>query len=1126
MKNDFVVHNQLRSFLNFMMTSVPDDHSEAPENIPEELFKVADDESTHTDQEGTLPLQKQNPEFVKDLPQVIKSFIISTTGRSISETRPNSNNGNESFFKERPWEKSFCADGSTVSTKGVQTLFETFKAITADVSPDDVALFPDNADGIPGNADPPSDVKDQKEDGILKPNELQEATYVSSKPPIEIISRDPARKSNGGSSMENILAQEEGSNGAEIHPEVIAEPPIEYDAAGQLPIGTKLGHFQITGYVGGGGMGNVYEGVDKALDRKVAIKVLAKERAKEQASVARFLNEARSAARLNHEYIAQVYYCGEVRGIPFIAFEYVEGINVRSYIMEHGRIPYPQAVNFIMQMAGALEHASGHGVTHRDVKPSNILITPQGNAKLIDMGLARLLRQSDQEDDLTASGVTLGTFDYISPEQALDPRNADVRSDIYSLGCTFFYMLTGQPPFAEGTVLQKLLKHQGDEPPHVRSFVSDIPVEIDDVILKMMAKNPKNRFQTPLQLIDCLNEIAEKIGLQPGIGRNVWEYQESNVKKSFFRHLPWVISLILLFVFIFILRQLTDHKQQNLLPSLSPVFKQNVSMTERPAVENKIPMVPEKEKFSIPIVPSVNTVVLLQENDLNKIGFSKIDSDFFNQTSANSFTLAASERSCGGLGIKSVSSDYLTEDLSADIPDKKLLSSVARLLGSLSPDNIFVWSRGSVSSGSSENKISGVGNSSLAPRYIIDNIGEKPGTWSSIQAALNAVQNLPDTENEQGEIILDLQFNGTLAVPLLSFSGRKIKITAAPQFQPLLQFQPGKSVNDSGECFFLLKSTELTLENIALDLVVPVREVLASDWTVFEMREGSSLSLKNTSITVDNSVDEKNYPGKMPQACFFRVNPIQSVFSGKKGSVSSDRPSFSILMDNCFLRGEADALLCRQTCGGRFDIKNSLLNISGSLVHYEENDRQDTNKENLLLGINSSALLLNKHLILHEQGENPNRLFPMRTVMNNSILYLKDSPLVCSVSDIPKTELEDASKWTIEQSVLLNVSGYRRHREYRNLNSYSDEPLVNNISLRLESFSLEASEIVNSTKPHLFIREQFNSLLFYALANSANEDVKKTVRKLKEKMFSSSASAPSERIKKSSAFFSTERDLL
>lgn len=181
-----------------------------------------------------------------------------------------------------------------------------------------------------------------------------------------------------------------------------------------------------------------------------------------------------------------MHYVGEDRGVHYIVFEFIEGVNLRDRVEQIGPLSLSEAVSFTYQIAQALAHSSHRDVIHRDIKPSNVLITPDGKAKLVDMGLARLTRVAQANNDLTASGVTLGTFDYISPEQARDPRGADVRSDLYSLGCSFFYMLTGRPPFPEGTVLQKLLQHQADVPPQ-RAGASPRPAGRGDLDLKPLA---------------------------------------------------------------------------------------------------------------------------------------------------------------------------------------------------------------------------------------------------------------------------------------------------------------------------------------------------------------------------------------------------------------------------------------------------------------------------------------------------------------------------------------------------------------------------------------------------------------------------------------------------------------
>jgi serine/threonine-protein kinase len=254
---------------------------------------------------------------------------------------------------------------------------------------------------------------------------------------------------NAGSSLWNRLFPREATG--------------EVDFAGG-PVGVRLGHFLIEAAIGAGGMGAVFRAIDERLDRVVALKVLSPAISQDPGSLQRFVNEARAAARLDHENIARVFYVGEDQGLNFIAHEFVTGRNIRDMIRDHGPLDPRDAVNYTLQIATALRHTSAAGVVHRDIKPSNIIINARGRAKLVDLGLAKKVA-SESFGDLTLAGTTLGTFDYISPEQAKDPRNVDVRSDIYSLGCTLYHMLTGEPPYPQGTVLQKLLDHQAKEVP-------------------------------------------------------------------------------------------------------------------------------------------------------------------------------------------------------------------------------------------------------------------------------------------------------------------------------------------------------------------------------------------------------------------------------------------------------------------------------------------------------------------------------------------------------------------------------------------------------------------------------------------------------------------------------------
>ncbi len=282
---------------------------------------------------------------------------------------------------------------------------------------------------------------------------------------------------------------------------------------GETLIGRRLEHYELNEFVGGGGMGAVFRATDTRLGRTVAVKVLSRDQGDEE-TIRRFRNEAQSAARLDHPNIARAYYVGEDQGLNFIVFEFIEGTNLRDEVQRHGPLGLERAIYYTMQVAEALAHSSSRDVVHRDIKPSNVLVTADAQVKLVDMGLARLHQVESSDDDLTASGVTLGTFDYISPEQARDPRDADVRSDIYSLGCTLFYMLTGQPPFPEGTALQKLLQHNSDDPPDVRRFRPELSARVAQLLARMLAKRPSQRHQSANELIADLIGLGEQLSLK------------------------------------------------------------------------------------------------------------------------------------------------------------------------------------------------------------------------------------------------------------------------------------------------------------------------------------------------------------------------------------------------------------------------------------------------------------------------------------------------------------------------------------------------------------------------------------------------------------------------------------
>ena len=308
--------------------------------------------------------------------------------------------------------------------------------------------------------------------------------------------------------------------------------------------GEMLDQFLLEQFVGGGGMGVVFKALDTTLDRVVAIKIVASQSISAEDIQRRFLVEAQSAARLDHPNIARVYDSGRSRGLPYIVLEYIAGINIRDLVLNHGPLPLGDALSYGYQIAHALAHAWQRDVVHRDIKPSNILITSEGQAKLVDMGLARFYEVGTSEVELTNTGVTLGTFDYISPEQALDPRAADARSDIYSLGCTLFFMLVGHPPFSQGTAAQKLLQHQGDRPPELLALRPDIPEAVDKLVQRMLAKRPEDRPSSPVELVAALAALLQEQGLPaPQALAPLPMPLRSQRAAAWRRHAPWMVPI-------------------------------------------------------------------------------------------------------------------------------------------------------------------------------------------------------------------------------------------------------------------------------------------------------------------------------------------------------------------------------------------------------------------------------------------------------------------------------------------------------------------------------------------------------------------------------------------------------
>lgn len=276
--------------------------------------------------------------------------------------------------------------------------------------------------------------------------------------------------------------------------------------------GFTLKNYKLLRPLGSGGMSTVYLAEHTLMNRRRAIKVLPKNRVNDSSYLARFRLEAQATASLDHPNIVRAYDIDNEGDNHFLVMEYVQGRDLQSIVKESGPLEYSTAADYVAQAAEGLQHAHESGLIHRDIKPANLLVDGSNVVKILDLGLA-LFSSEDDKASLTIAHNenVLGTADYLPPEQALNSHKADHRSDIYSLGCTLYYMLTGHPPFPEGTLAQRIAKHQSQMPTSIKADRPDAPDALINICLKMMQKKPQNRFQSAREVADAMyGFIAER----------------------------------------------------------------------------------------------------------------------------------------------------------------------------------------------------------------------------------------------------------------------------------------------------------------------------------------------------------------------------------------------------------------------------------------------------------------------------------------------------------------------------------------------------------------------------------------------------------------------------------------
>lgn len=278
--------------------------------------------------------------------------------------------------------------------------------------------------------------------------------------------------------------------------------------------GFFLGKYKLLRHLGSGGMSSVYLAEHRISEQLRAIKVLPRKRVSDKSYLDRFYLEARAAASLNHPNVVRIYDICNENDTHYMVMEYVQGKDLYELVTENGPVEIKDAIQYVAQAAEGLSHAHQRDLVHRDIKPANLLKTTEGDVKILDLGLALVTQEEGESLTVLYNEKVMGTADYLSPEQAVNSHDVDSRADIYSLGCTLYYLLAGHPPFPKGTLAQRIAMHQTKEPDDVRESRPECPESLVLVCQKMMSKNPDERHQTCAEVKTAILGLLEDGSLE------------------------------------------------------------------------------------------------------------------------------------------------------------------------------------------------------------------------------------------------------------------------------------------------------------------------------------------------------------------------------------------------------------------------------------------------------------------------------------------------------------------------------------------------------------------------------------------------------------------------------------
>ena len=788
------------------------------------------------------------------------------------------------------------------------------------------------------------------------------------------------------------------------------------------PAGVELDHFRIEERIGLGGMGAVFRAVDTRLQRHVALKLLAPSQSYDDSSVKRFQNEARAAARLDHENIARVYYIGEERGLNFIAFEYVTGANIRDLIRSEGRLSPNDAVNYTLQIAYALKHTAAMGVVHRDIKPSNVIITPTGRAKLVDLGLARK-DSTESQGDLTLPGTTLGTFDYISPEQAKDPRSVDVRSDIYSLGCTMYHMLTGQPPYPEGTVLQKLLDHQGKEAPDPAAINPRVPEPLSAVVRKMMNSDRNRRYQTPELLIRDLSYVAATLGLR---GANpeglVWVASKAVEPSGISRHAGWLATVAILFGVVGLLSAFPQLGSDSVSPSQGmqqvadqPTDQGTGEAPESGVTENSEDAVADastaskpgtRESDAVSGSSSLPQTSSLPDNRTAAASSSDGPKPSLNQTNSGNGTGATSSTDSVQSTTQTGSRSGDGGPASSQAPQKTIAQATS--------DRTTENTTGPQSNG-------GTGKSTVLdtaavtppeteyPVTLISSDSQQRDSYRTLESACAAAAD--------GSTI-ELQFNGTRTERSFRISRKSITIRAARGFRPVIEFEPTDlDSTDAAVRMISVVGGPLHIINVEFRMVIPV-DAAADRYSLFGIGRNETVQLDQVTATFDN-------PARRPAALFeSSSDPSQMPPDATAMPVTTtSRSSALVDLRNCFVRGEAILGKLAATGNLEVNIENSVAAIDG-LFHVSPSGSPVSERPSINISLDHVSALLHGSLLRLSGAVTVDGPTIELQPRNCIITATPDTPLISADADIPSDEVRRMLVWRGQRNFYDRLETY------------------------------------------------------------------------------------------------------